>query len=194
MQDELKNIWESASQPVEISDERVEKIINKKSLNLVEKLTKAVRFEHIFNMIVSPLLVAICVWMEVYKLALILSAMLIPILLYYHFLIEKLYNHRIELNVYEYLKESYATLKRFILHYYLAAIFILLISLYAGYELGETMLGNHIGVIDQKSFNEDIYYWSVVAIISIALAYLFIYLLYGRKLRRLKKIIKELES
>jgi len=194
MQDELKNIWESASQPVEISDEKVDKIINKKSLNLVEKLTKAVRFEHVFNMIISPILVTICVFVSEYKLAIILSAMLIPVLLYYHFLIEKLYNHRIELNVYDYLQQSYATLKRFIRHYYVAAIFILIISLYAGYELGESVIGENVGVVDEEKFTNEIYYLSAVMIISIALSYLFIYLLYGRKLRRLRKIIQEFDS
>jgi len=193
MQDELKDLWQSANAKNDISSEQLDQIISNKSTNLIEKLTKTVRFEHYFNILVSPIIVGLFIFESQFRLALILGLMLLSIITYYHFLLKKLRNHKIELNVHDYLVNSYRAFKSFINHYYIACFFIIGVSLYAGFELGLGLLtdDNQPEIFNES---EDLYFLLFTVIITISITYLFIYLLYGRKIMRLKKIIEELEA
>lgn len=196
MDNELKDIWKMDQPDVELSEEKVESIINKKSYSLLGKIIKTVRMEHLFNMILTPLMVGLLIYVDRPITATLAAFLVAPFIIYYQRLLNKLKKNHLELNVHDYLVQSYKQLKAFVRHYQLASIVLIFFSFLIGAQYGFELNSHDEQPLDYSKFLEP---WALVTmgitlVFMLVFIYGLIYLLYGRRIKKLRKMVEELEK
>lgn len=119
--------------------------------------------------------------------------LIVVYLVYYQFLIWQIRKFSYDGNVLQSLKKLYGYLRFYILHYYV----VFWISLVVGfiYGLSDPANQKQLALIEtNKQWAMVIAVWTVMLALIGGIFHLVIYLLYGRKIKRLRKMVQDLES
>lgn len=114
-------------------------------------------------------------------------------LFYYQFLIYQIRKFSYDGNVLQNLKRLYGHLRFYILHYYV----VFWISLVVGFIYGilDPVNAEALSMIQTtKQWAIVIAIWTLLLAIVGGVFHLLIYLIYGRKIKRIRKMVKDLES
>ncbi|WP_420575610.1 hypothetical protein [Ekhidna sp.] len=114
-------------------------------------------------------------------------------LVYYQFLIRQIKRFNYDKNVLESLKKVYGYLRFFLLHYKV----IFWISLITGFIYGLMDPANAEGLAKIETVRQlaiTIIVWIILVALVGSLFHLILFLIYGKKVSRLRKMVKELES
>ncbi|MEP1032816.1 hypothetical protein [Ekhidna sp.] len=114
-------------------------------------------------------------------------------LFYYQFLIREIRRFNYDGNVLQSLKKLYGYLRFYVLHYYV----VFWISLVVGFIYGMLDPANEEAlstINSREKWIAVIAIWAALLAIIGSFFHLLIYLIYGRKLKRIRKMVKDLES
>ncbi len=198
---ELKSLWQSESPKKQ--QPNLEKTFKGKSIGILEKLQKTVKWEHYVNIIMSVLLVGFLCYEQKWWHAIGFSAFLLGVILYYKNLYDKVNNITYTENVVEYLTDTYSTLKDFEKRYIIGLIVIFPIA-YAlgfdvGYDVGHQLHGSE--KIPERAFFAEPKEWMffiVVNLITIAITaaitHFIFQFFYGKHIKKIKGMIDTLQS
>lgn len=188
---DIREIWQTQklSTP-DLKESELEVMLRKKSQSIVDKLKKFVRIEHIANIIVSILLISYFLYQGDYAFSAALFVFLSFVIIYYKRLYNKLYAIQPTTDVRVYLFDVHRELSDFIKKYMISLTFLFTVAFGFGLYIGlkDEYLGDRLR---QPGFY--IHIFSTFAL-SIAACYLVIHLTYGRKARKIKALLDELEE
>lgn len=115
---------------------------------------------------------------------------MIPVIWYYKYLIDEIDKFTYQLEVEVYLRNIYHLLKTFVIRYRVFGVLIVPASFFYGFYLGYNQDSDSDKVLEPVTI--------LIVLIGMLGFYgfteLYIYLLYGRKLQKLKELIEELEG
>ncbi|PTB96876.1 hypothetical protein C9994_05285 [Marivirga lumbricoides] len=197
MDNELKDLWSLNTSDVELSEKKIDTIVKSKSTTLIAKIIKTIKIEHIINLISFPLFLALTIYESKFILSIFTIVLFVPFLIYYNRLLIKLKQAKIELNVHDYLIKCYKNLKAFVLHYKIAstslAVISFFISLNYDFQKGEIKSVEELR-LENSNYLESIFAIVIGLIILFAVMWTIIHLLYAGKMKKLKRMIEELEN
>lgn len=187
--DDLQELWkkERSEDPQSPPDFD----LGKNSNGLIENLRLSLIYEYRFNLFGGPLAVGLLLYMEYRDLAIILAVLLLPLILYYRYLLKEIKEFDLSSNITETLQKTYLILRVFILRYRALCWVLIPISMYYGYIEGSAVPATGAEEVP----------WYILAVLLllaalmiIGLVELYIYLIYGRYLKSLKNILEDLRS
>ncbi|UZR93429.1 hypothetical protein [Chondrinema litorale] len=206
---ELKALWQSdETSTKQVNDNELEKMLEKKSAGILEKIQKIVKIEHYSNIVAAVALITYLLYQKIWLYAAIATPLMLLVIFYYKNLYNKVLNISYAENVLEHLKTCYSTLKDFKKRYIIGLCIIVPISYYLGYEIGffitqdptsspivqNDTLSENLPIITSESPINFIITNLVTFAISIVLIYFIFDWLYGKKIRAIKKMIDTLEN
>ena len=187
----IKEIWQTQklSTP-DFQEDELERMLRKKSQSIVDKLKKTTRIEHAANIIVSIFLIIFFLYHKEYSFSVFLSIFMFAVVAYYKKLYNKLQSIQPSADVHLYLEQVYEKLNDFINKYQISLSILFTISF---------MIGLYLGIKDKppgERFNEPSAYVKVIVVYAVALALCFfiVYLLYGKKAKRIKEMLNQIEE
>lgn len=198
MDNELKDLWSLNASDVELSEKKIDMIVKSKSTTLIAKIIKTIKVEHIINIISFPILLVLTIYQRMFLFTLLVVVIYIPFLIYYQKLLQKLKQAKIELNVHDYLINCYKNLKAFVLHYKIASTSLAAISFFVG--LNYDLHGDRLNSFEELWLIEGTNHFMLILLIAIglfitfAIMWIIIHLLYANKMKKLRRMIEELES
>ena len=183
--DELKDIWQKGQikvKPPDLPDDW-----ENKRQDMAHKILKALKNEHARNLW-GLILVSICLTLiQYYLLAIVNIVLIIPILWYLKNLIKKVEELHYEYDVHAYLIELHELMKKFTINYLVVYIVYMPIGFSFGYYYAKQAPSDVIGN----------WFW-ISLLISIIITtigiFIVFYFRYGRHIRKIKKMIVELEE
>ena len=202
---ELKALWQTDPPKKEQPD--FEKAFKGKSIGILEKLQKTVKWEHYLNIVVSILFVGFLLYSQYWWRAFGFGVFLTGIIIYYKKLYDKVTHITYTENVVEYLTDTYNTLKDFKKRYIIGLIAIFPIAYVLGFDLGYD-LGHEVGYelhsgkeapendfLDKPS---DWIIFSIVNLITIVVSagvmHFIFQFFYGKHIKKIKEMLENLQS
>lgn len=198
MDDELKDLWRLNTSEVELSEKKIDTIVKSKSTTLIAKIVNTIKIEHIINIISFPIFLALTVYKQLFIFTLLVVLLYVPFLIYYHKLLQKLKQAKIQLNVHDYLINCYQNLKAFVMHYKIATTSMATISFFVGLHYDSDR--GKVGSLQELWADENTNYFMLILfivigiLISFGIMWTIIHLLYAGKMKKLKGMIEELEN
>ncbi len=191
--DDLKKIWNSGEKPkVHLEKEKLEKVISKKSSGILDWLKIIAKIEDWGNFIFSIGFIIYFIYSQNYDWAIVFGIFSMGVSVYFHYIYKIIHRISYSENVLEFLEDTYAALRSFLRKYMTALIVIYFISYIASMSLHMEK-----DVLE----NLDAIGWLIIigaGIVGFAVTWVFIYiyyyLVYGRKAKKLKKMIKSLKE
>lgn len=189
MDNEWKEIWQQASEelpptpPLSID-------LTKEPLGMVQKIKRVIYWENRFNQLFTIVGVLWFVLDKEYLKGLGVGLLLIPFLLYYQRLLNKLNEVDVNRNVQDYLKESYQILRTFVNHYKIISLVLGSIGAVIGFGLG----GHNDFLFINLIKIESILGIAISTIITVLACYGVVQLMYGKKVGKLKEMIDSFEG
>ncbi|MEQ6118562.1 hypothetical protein [Reichenbachiella sp. MALMAid0571] len=187
---DIKKAWnqEAEDQSVEFNAEMVEKIIDRGSVNIIQKFVKALKLEMWINLVVLTGIAFYMTFDLKWEVAMFLFVVDVGYFIYYRRLIKKLSEKTIDNSVLEYLHTVYRMINRFIAHYKVANVILALPLFMTG------MYFANPDIFSEKYFSQG---WFIVLLfggfaLAILLLYWFLYFLYGKKAEKIGQLITEL--
>lgn len=187
--DELKELWnkEQGDRPI-LKDQKVD--FSNSTESIVDKMKKALYWEDIFNKVITVAFIGFFIYKEDYFFSIGFFMLMIPIIWYYKYLMDEMAKITYQAEVKSYLKSLYHLLRTFIIRYRVIGIIIVPVSFIYGFYVGYNESPEADKVIKPLTI-----LLGVLAMLGFyGFAELYIYLLYGRKLQKLKELIKEMNS
>lgn len=194
--DKLKNLWKQNKSSVEVSENQVDDILKLKSNSVIARIIKTIRTEHILNIVSFPIIFSLLLYFNMYLEIILMVIIYLPFLIYYHFLLRRLKKAKIELNVHDYLLACYSNFKSFINHYRIAGVILGLVGYFIGFMITRHDKTHPFALLAEDGSLE---IWLIIvlffgAVLSFGFIWWIIHLLYGKKLKKLKLMIEELEA
>lgn len=188
---ELKEIWKSGQGDEEFnySAQTIERIIKQGPNNIVAKFVKTLIWEKWINLIILTCC-TLYLWYEGYWfIGATIMVVNLLFFFYYNALIKKLDREYIDSNVIQYLHDVQRIVSTFIRHYQIAGM-VLMVPAYFGamYLHSQGYYEFHMEQSEFMIVNLG------VLVFAIVLTFWIIDLLYGRKARKLKKMISSLKE
>jgi len=187
---DIKKAWnqEAEDQSVEFNAEMVEKIIDRGSVNIIQKFVKALKLEMWINLVVLTGIAFYMTFDLKWEVAMFLFVVDVGYFIYYRRLIKKLSEKTIDNSVLEYLHTVYRMINKFIAHYKVANVILALPLFMTG------MYFANPDIFSEKYFSQG---WFIVLLfggfaLAILLLYWFLYFLYGKKAEKIGQLITEL--
>lgn len=187
---DIKDIWKSGD-PEEIKgypQAAVDAMVRRGSIGLIDRFIKTLKIEQWLNLAAFSGLILFMIYCRLWAwsgLALVLN---IAFYFYYSRLISTLSNEKIDSSVIEYLRTVRKVVMRFIRHYQLASVLLVV----PGY-----MLGMYFSQIAKETDNtavaftiEALHIVGIVCTLGVALV--LIHLIYGRKANQINELITAL--
>lgn len=191
---ELKSLWQTDIPKKE--QPNIEKLIEGKSIGILEKLQKTVKWEHYLNIVISILFVGLLIYEQRWWYALGLGVFLIGVIVYYKQLYDKVTHITYTENVVEYLTDTYNTLKDFKKRYIIGLIVIFPIAYILGFELGYDWgveSYNKEQLTEKLDNYEEVVFFIIVNLITIVISAVVIHFvfqfLYGKHIKKIKAMI-----
>lgn len=188
---DIKEIWKTQklSTP-ELREDELETMLRSRSQSIVDKLKKITRVEHVANIVVALGMIAFFIYEKEYSLSAFLVAFMGFIVWYYKRLYNKLQSIQPTADVHVYLIKIHGELKEFIRKYQVSLIIIFTIAFFVGLYYG--FKGKPV----EERLNSPEFYIriAVVYVVSLALALFFVYLIYGRWEKKIRRMLKEIEE
>lgn len=188
---ELKEIWKSGQVEEEFnfSAKTIERIIKQGPRNIVAKFVKTMIWEKWINLVVLTAC-TIYLWVESYWfIGGTIMVVNLAFFVYYTALIKKLDREYIDSNVIQYLHDVQRIISTFIRHYQIAGLLLMVPAYFGALYLHSN------GYYDfQMEFFNFLLLNLVVLLFATGLTFWVIDLLYGRKARKLKKMIASLKN
>ena len=187
----LKEIWKSgqADEEFNYSSKTIERIIKQGPRNIVAKFVKTMVWEKWINLIVLTACTLYICYETYWIIGGIILAVNLSFFFYYNALIKKLDREYIDSNVIHYLHDVQRIISTFIRHYQIAGLALIVPAYFGAVYLHSN------GYYDFKmDMSEFMIYNFIVLLIAVALTFWIIDLLYGRKARKLKKMIASLKE
>lgn len=189
---DIKKVWnqDSEENPSGFNADMVEKIIDKGSVNIIQKFVNTLRMEMWINLVA---LTGIGIYMALvlkWEVALFLLVVDVGYFIYYKRLIKKLSEKTIDHSVLKYLQAVYGMINKFIAHYKVANVILALPLFMTG------MYFANPNVFSEKYFSQG---WFIVLLfggfaLAILLLYWFLHFLYGKKAKKIQQHIFELTN
>lgn len=187
--DELKKLW-NKEQGDEILPKEEKVNFSHSSGSILDKMKKALFWEDIFNKATIVAVVVYFIYTKDYWFSIGLLLLMIPVIWYYKYLIAEIEKFTYQSEVKNYLEKIYHLLRTFVIRYRVFGVIIVPVSFLYGFYLG---------------FNEDpdpekeleplIILIALIGMLGFyGLAELYIYLVYGRKLQKLKELLRDMEG
>lgn len=188
---DIKEIWQTQklSTP-DLQEDELERMLRNRSQSIVDKLKKITRIEHIGNIIVGSFLILFFLFQKEYSFSSFLFVFMVFTIVYYKKLYNKLQSIQPTSDVHDYLIQVHEKLKDFIWKYQVALIILFTIAFFLGFYLAvkdkplEGRLTDPALIIRVLS----------TYFVSLAFCFLIVYLLYGIKAKKIKKMLEELEG
>jgi hypothetical protein len=196
--DNIKALWKQSKESIpvpEIRRELLEKYRPKTTLYWIKVI---LTIEFWLSIGLFPVVTYFFMWKQYgYAGAASYTIISIAYLIYYRFLINSISKFNYDFSVVESLKKVYGYLKFYLLHYKV----VIWISLLVGFTLG-LLQGIEQGLNGQPIADEDkVMFWSVAIGLSLLIVgviggimHFLVHLIYGRKIKRLKKMVRSLEA
>ena len=184
MDNDWKEIWQQSN---------VEKLpqididLTKKPLSIVQRIERTIKVEYWINWIAAIVGPVWLVFENQLWFGGVIAVLMVPVLLYYHFLIKRLESVKTDANVLSYLKKSHDIIKKFMNHYKLFSWVFGGIGFFLGLSLSPNGL-------DLQFELSEVLIMLIAISIAIGVVYLIIYWLYGKKFNQLKELIKNIEE
>lgn len=187
--DELQELWnkERSEDPKSPPDFK----LGKRSSGLIEKLRLSLIYEYRFNLFGGPLAVGMLLYLGYRDLSIILAVLLVPLIMYYRYLLREIREFDLSGNITETVGKTYRILRVFIFRYRALCWLLIPVSMYYGYIEGSA---------EPVSGAEEVPLYILAGLLLlgglmiIGLLELYIYVIYGRYLKSLKSILEDLRS
>ena len=190
---DIKSVWnrsKSLENPSSLSIDKLERKSTKTTLYWI-KIILWIEFG--LTIVFAP--IAIVYFMSEYSIGVVSGyiAICIIYLFYYQFLIYQIRKFNYDRDVLQNLKKVYGYLRFYVLHYYVVFWISFIIGFFQGYSDASAEAGSKpIETTGELAF---IIALSVVTIAIVGgIFHFLIYLIYGRKIKRLRRMVKDLES
>lgn len=188
---DIKEIWQTQklSTP-DLHEDELERMLRQQSQSVVDRLKKTTRIEHVGNIAVSIGLILYFLIQSEYSVAAVLSVVLGLSVWYYKNLYNKLEAIQPTSDVHVYLLQVREKLGDFIWKYQVALVILFTIAFAIGF---------YVAIKDkpmEDRFVEPATYLriGIVYISTLAICFLLVFLLYGTKARKIKRLLREIES
>jgi hypothetical protein len=187
---DIKELWKQGDElNTAYSQEDVEKIIQLKPKDIVSKFIKTLKIEKALNAIVFSLAAMFFIYEQNWILSIVFTIINTLFFVYYKKIIQQLSNESFDTDVAQYLCNVYKDIKRFVLHYKI----LLWVITVPAYTIG-------IYIQPPEKFNsiEKLLTLKVMTIliaglvISVVLAHVILYFMYGKKANKIKKMVDAL--
>lgn len=188
---ELKEIWKSGQSDEEFnySAKTIERIIKQGPSNIVAKFVKTMIWEKWINLVVLTLCTAFLGYEGYWLIGGIIMLVNVAFFIYYTALVKKLDREYIDSNVIQYLHDVQRIISTFIRHYQIAGLVLMVPAYFAAVYLhSHDYYDFHMEMPEFLAFN------FIVLLVALGLTFWIIDLLYGRKARKLKKMIASLKD
>lgn len=193
MEDDFKNIWKSIGTDQKELSIDFSKLKEEKSLNIIDRLRRNLKIEHYFNMICSPFLIAHFIFIKNIELAISCTAILGFFIIYYQRLLNKLRRYSFSENVIDYLKTNLVLFKAFNRHYIIASALLILYCILFG--VPSYADSSFIAFWPEKIKDQDFILSTFISLISSSLfIFGYIYFVYGKHVKKLRRKIQSLEQ
>ncbi|GAB5410273.1 MAG: hypothetical protein BalsKO_26380 [Balneolaceae bacterium] len=187
--DELKELWKKEQGGKALPKEEKVSFLSSKN-TLIEKMKKSLYWEDMFNKVFSVAVFIYLVYTKEYMYSAVFNLIIIPVIWYYRFLINEINKFTYETEVKSYLKNIYRLLRTFVLRYRAFGIVVVPISFIYGFYLGYSTDPDPSKILEPLTI--------LIVILGMLFFYglveLYIYLLYGRLLKKLKELLLEIEG
>lgn len=191
--DDLKEIWNNSEKPVvNLEREKLEKVISKKSTGILDWLKIIAKIEDWGNFIFSIASIIYFIYYQYYDWAIVFGILCMGISSYFHYIYKIIHRISYSENVLEFLEDTYAALRSFLRKYLTALFVIYFISFIASLALN--MEADAFEKLNATSWLIIIGSGIIGFFVAWILIYTYYYLVYGRKARKLKKMIESLKE
>jgi len=196
MDKDIKDIWKLDSSKNPLQDEEVDKLLQQDSTNMLDRIIKNLKKEHKLNFILYPIILVTLLYYQLFLEAGFCLVIFISTVYYYNKLLFQLSINSITLNTYEYLKHSYRILEKFMNHYKISGAVLTIAGFTVGllYSGGWDKLSNKFDQASGKELWLAITYIALGLIVSVGIFFKIIDLVYSKKMKSLKLLIKDLEE
>lgn len=191
---DLKKIWKSGEKStVGLSNERIEEIISQRPQNVVASFVRSLNIELWVNLAVlssvAGVLSYLGMWWQAFG-TLVLDGLFF---VYYRSLIKRMSQEYVDQNVVGYLNDMHLKICQFIRHFKIALIVVGFISFCAGFVIGFTDHDMAHDVLQDMP----VWKWTFLGftvVVSLGLAYVFYYHMYGKKAAKIKRMVESLKK
>jgi hypothetical protein len=188
--DELQQLWK-AEQDSLIDKKPKPPDLHQEPTSIIEKMKKRLKHEDRANYLIGILLVAYFLNEGWYVLGGIIVAFLIPVFWYYRYLIRELKFDAFSMDVLHFLSKTSRMLSAFVLHYRIFGYVVVPLGFVGGIISG--LLEDNDPAADMLS-PELIIISAVCLVLLMMLMELYIWLMYGKLMKKLKALIKDLDA
>lgn len=186
--DELRELWKKEQGDDTIAQKEVD--LSSTTESVVDKMKKALFWEDIFNKLFSIVLFVYLIYTKEYLYGVGFVVFMAPVLWYYNYIITEIEKFTYQTDVKNYLQNIYRILRVFVIRYRAIVVVLVPISFLYGFYVGYQENTEPDKVIEPTTIIIAV----IVLLVFYGLAELYIYLLYGRKLEKLKKLLEGVEG
>lgn len=185
---ELKNLWREGNKTEKISEQTLDEILRHKSDDVLSKMRRKTKRENIMNIVATVVFTGLLLAYD-WQLAIFAGVILTLITIYFHRLYRQLDYIAYSENTLEYLYDVRHLLHSYFRHYSVSMAVVTLMS-FCGSALYQ------LGLDDFEVEKPWVLIISLLVglIICAVLVYLFVLAWYGRPVKKLDRMIRELEE
>ncbi len=188
MENDLRDIWEQAkTEELNLPAEKTPSA-QVRSNDLIHRIAHKLTTENTINIVFTAGLGIYLAITTQWAYLLFLILVMVPVILYYKDLITKINRQRYDEPVKAYLTDVYAHLRRFVIHYKILGGLLAI----AGYYIGANLSGGS-GLFSGLDEINGILKFLAKVILASSFAVVLIHFLYGRSVRKLKKMIEDID-
>lgn len=196
MDKDLKDIWQSVGTEEPIEEQKVDFLLKQKSNGVLDRLLITMKHEYKVVKILYPLIVIGLLFFKIFIASALFLTAFVALIFYYEKILSLLKRKSITLNTHDYLKSTYRRLKKYIKYYKYIGLTFVFLSFIAGLEYGEFFDKILAKFHDMSLENIWIIIALYFALVSVFLIFFIVFtnFKYGKRLKKLKALIDELED
>ncbi|WP_420318330.1 hypothetical protein [Ekhidna sp.] len=191
---DIQSVWKKSKKSTDVSTFLIETLEKKGTKTTMYWIKVVLWIEFWMNLILLPIIIPYLIRKEepTWYIGIYVGVTIIYFI-YYQFLIRQINRFNYDGNVIHSLKKVYGYLRFFLLHYKVVIWFSMIFGLIYGFVAPENQEALS-GLQTTKQWIIAIGFSTLIVAVVGGLMHLLVHLIYGRKIKRLKRMVRDLES